>query len=167
MRANGLSPERSCTSRRIASGGVLRLVEHDLGRRRVADAVVLGERLGAEAARGEPVGEADGVEDRLAGAVRAARIHRMRRVAEQRDAAEAPARQRILVDHRIGEHGLGRADQRGDVEPVEVPVGEGGEEVVEAAARVPVAPHRLGAFELGDPVDELAALARRSSLRIG
>ena len=90
-------------------------------------------------ARGQLLGEADRVEDRLAGAVRAARQHRMRGIAEQRHAAEAPARQRVAVDHRIREHGVGRADQRGDVEPVEVPVGERGKEVVEAAARIPVA----------------------------
>ena len=48
----------------------------------------------------ERIGERARVEDRLPGAVRAARIHRVRGVAEQRDAALRPARQRILVDHR-------------------------------------------------------------------
>ncbi len=125
MRANGLSPERSCTSRRMVSGGVLRLARTTLAVAALRIASYSASASAPTPRGGELVGQADGVEDRLAGAVRAARIHRMGGVAEQGDAAEAPARQRILVDHRVGEDGLGRADQRGDVEPVEVPVGEG------------------------------------------
>ena len=119
--------------------------EHDLRRRGVADGVVLGERCLADAALGEPLGEAERIEDRLAGAVRAARDHRMRGVAEQRDAAKAPARQRVLVDHRVGEDRLGRADHRGTSSQSKCQSAKRGEEVVEACrARSSRAARRLG-----------------------
>lgn len=70
----------------------------------------------------------------------------------------APARQRVLVDHRVLQDGVGGQDQRGHVEPVEVPVGEGGQEVLEAPGAAPVAHRGLGRVDLGDPVHELAAL---------
>ena len=63
----------------------------------------------------------------------------MRGVAEQRQPAEAPARQRILIDHRIFQDGVGAADELRHVEPVEVPVRHGGEEIFQLAAPVPVA----------------------------
>ena len=49
-------------------------------------------------------GQRPRIEDRLAGAVGAARHHRMGGVAEQRHPAEAPARQRVLIDHRKFQH---------------------------------------------------------------
>ena len=81
----------------------------------------------------------------------------MRGIAQQRQAAERPARQRIAVDHRIGQDQIGVAHHRGDVEPVERPV------LVIADSSLPVprlAPvDRRGdvALDLADPVDELVA----------
>ena len=60
----------------------------------------------------QPVGEAARVENGLRGAVRADRIHRVRGVAEQRDAAMRPARQRIAVAHRVFPELRRRLDQR-------------------------------------------------------
>ena len=73
MRANGLSPGALVDLAQDRVGRGAAVGQHDLRGRRVADAVVFGERFGADAALGEPLGEAARVEDRLAGAVRAAR----------------------------------------------------------------------------------------------
>ena len=71
------------------------------------------------------------IQDRLAGAVGAARHHRMRGVAEQRHPAETPARQRVLIDHRKFQHAVGGANEGGHVEPIEMPVGKGADEIVD------------------------------------
>ena len=157
---------RSNTSRRIASGGLLRLVEHDargrlqpllfIGRERRDRVVMFAQRRGQRAR----------VEDGLPGAVGAARHHRMRGVAEQRDAAKAPARQRILVDHREFQHAVGGADESRHVEPVEMPVGECGDEIVERARPVPVALAVVRRLDLGDPVDELQPVGVGTADRI-
>src|SRR5471032_1744678 len=55
------------------------------------------------------------VDDRLRGAIGADRIHRMRGIAEQGDAAMAPARQRIAVDHRELEDRVRPLDHVGHV----------------------------------------------------
>ena len=96
---------RPCGSMRTISRGLrqpLRLVGGERCHR------VLGQR--------ERVGQAARVEDRLRRAVRADRIHRMRRIAEQRHAAVRPARQRIAVAHRILPELRRRRDQRLDVD---------------------------------------------------
>ena len=95
----------------------------------------------------------------------------MRGIAEQRDAAVRPARQRIAVDHRIFVASRWRAaNERRHVEPVEAPVLERGQELVEPAGPVPVlAPPRVIGLELQfrDPVDEgAAARLRRSRNRV-
>ncbi len=87
------------------------------------------------------------------------RQHRMRGVAEQGHAAEAPARQRVAIDHREFQHHFRGADQRRHVEPVEMPVGHGGQEVFQPASPVPVASLVLWRFDIADPVHQLAALA--------
>src|SRR5512135_1553007 len=63
----------------------------------------------------QAAGERARIEDRLPGPVRAPGIHRVRRVAEQRDASLRPERQRFAVDHRVFENGLGPLEQRDDV----------------------------------------------------
>jgi hypothetical protein len=47
----------------------------------------------------------------------------------------APARQRIAIDHREFEDGVGVADHARHVEPAEVPVLEPGQEIRELARR--------------------------------
>ena len=124
------SGARSSASCMTCSGPVAAVGEHDRAsaardarpRRRRA-------RRGSAPAWRARVASASRVEDRLRGAVRADRIHRVRGVAEQRDAADAPARQRIAVDQRVLEDRAGAVDQRGHVEPVEAPVRERGAEV--------------------------------------
>ena len=73
-------------------------------------------------------------------------------------APETPARQRIPIDHGKLENGLGGADHGRHVEPIEVPVGEGGDKILEAARPVPIPAPVVGGLEFGDPVDELAAV---------
>jgi hypothetical protein len=65
------------------------------------------------------------IDDRLARTVGAARIHRMGGIAQERDAAEGPARQRIAVDHGVFQDLLGALDHAADIEPVEFQPGEG------------------------------------------
>lgn len=120
--------------------------------------LVVGERLQRAGAGGQQLGEPVRVEDGLAGAVGPARHHGVGRVAEQGHPAEGPARERVLVHHRVLEHGLGARDERGDVQPVERPVLEDAQEVLQAALPRPVAAGPLRGLELGDPVDELVAV---------
>ena len=83
----------------------------------------------------------------------------MRGVAEQRDAAVRPARQGILVDHRVFENLVGCSAHRRHVEPVEPPTLDRADEIVELALPVPVALlDRRVLLNVADPVDELAAL---------
>ena len=117
------------------------------------------------ALRQDLAGEHAGIEDRLRGAVGADRIHRMRGVAHQRDAAERPLRERIAVDQRIFVGVRAVADQAGHVEPVELPVLEPRQEFLELRGAVVVlAPPLVGRrhVPLGDPVDP--ELARRVRL---
>src|ERR1700728_2050066 len=58
----------------------------------------------------EQAAERAGIDDGLRAAVAALRIHGMRGITEQRDAAEGPARQRIAIDHRVGKGEVGVAD---------------------------------------------------------
>ena len=63
----------------------------------------------------------------------------MRGVAQQRDPSLAPPRQRVLVDHGKFQNRLGGANESGNIEPIEVPILVGTDEVGERAAVVPVA----------------------------
>src|ERR1700722_17606449 len=81
-----------------------------------AVAFVLMQRLHRVVGLPKPVGERTRIEDRLRGAVRANRVHRMSGVAEQRDAAIAPMRQWVPVAHGIFPADRSRADQRFDVD---------------------------------------------------
>ncbi|MFC7644989.1 hypothetical protein ACFQX6_33240 [Streptosporangium lutulentum] len=78
------------------------------------------------------------VEDRLTRAVGAARHHRVGSVAQEGHPAEGPPLQRVLVDHRILKDGLGGAHHRGHVQPVETPVLERPDEVLQTAPQGPV-----------------------------
>ena len=109
------------------------------------------------------------IEDRLRRAVRADRIHRMRRVAHQRDRTKRPARQRIAIDQRILVGMRAIADQARHVEPVEAPVLEPGQELLELRRAVIVlAPPLIVRIEraLGDPVDLRPAVRQRARDRI-
>ena len=106
------------------------------------------------------------IQDRLAGAVGTARHHRMRRVAEQRDPVKAPARQRILIDHREFQHMIGSADKGRHIEPLEMPIGKGADEIVKRAGPGPVTLAIVGRFDLRDPVDQLLAVGVSGTDRI-
>ena len=158
MRAKGLSPLRFQTSRRMASGGLVAVHQHQLVGGLQPHLLVLFQCFFNDLhfSTRHPV-KVLRIEDRLPGAVRAARIHRVRGIAEQRDAPPRPVRQRVAVHHRVLEHLLGVADQRRAVEPVEVPVLEGRVEILDPAAEVPVLHHVARRLDFGHPVDELAA----------
>ena len=81
----------------------------------------------------------------------------MRGVAEQRQPAKRPARQRILIDHRIFQDGVGACDEFRHVEPIEMPVGHGRQEVFQTAAAIPVARLVDRRLDVADPVHQLAA----------
>ena len=106
------------------------------------------------------------IQDRLPGAVGAARHHRMRGIAEQGHPAKTPARQRVLIDHREFQHAVGGANKGGHIEPLEMPVGKGADEIVERTGTVPVALAITPRFDFGDPVDELQAVRVRGTDRI-
>ncbi len=127
--------------------------------RRRADAVL--EHRRAEHAR---------VDDRLAGAVGAHRVHHVRGIAEQRDVAVDPAGHRVAVDHRVLEDLAGAAQHRRHVEPVEVPALEVVDELVHADAAVPVAVCPAAGVvdgDLGDPVDRRQAAVADRAARSG
>ena len=133
---------------------------HEIGGRGPALGLVGHERGVGRAMRQDLAGEDAGIQNRLRCAVGADRVHRMRGVAQQRDAAKRPLRDRIAVDERIFIGVRAVLDQAGHVEPVEFPVLEPGQELFELCGAVIVlAPPLIGRrhVPLGHPVDpELA-----------
>src|SRR5262245_5635932 len=81
----------------------------------------------------------------------------MRGIAEQRNAPRAPGRQRILIDHRVLEHQLRRAQERRNVEPVEAPAFGAADEILHPRGTVPVPALVLRRLDLPQPVHELPA----------
>jgi hypothetical protein len=86
------------------------------------------------------------VQNRLRGAVGADRIHRVRGVSHQRDAAKRPLWYRIAVDQRIFVGVRAVLDQSGHIEPVELPILEPRQEFIELRRAVIVLapPLRVG-----------------------
>jgi hypothetical protein len=64
------------------------------------------------------------IDNRLGSAVRADRVHGMRGVAQERDAPEAPALERVAVAHRVLVEDRRPTHQGGHVESVEAPARE-------------------------------------------
>src|SRR6476646_3604153 len=81
----------------------------------------------------------------------------MRGVAGQRGAAESPAIDRILVDHRIFENLVGITNHLRHVEPVETPVFVERKEIGQVPGLVPVVLLGGVVLDLGHPVDQLVA----------
>src|SRR5882762_3450202 len=132
--------------------------EHDFVRGLEPRVFIRPERGDAVALARKAPGERACVEDPLGGAVRSARMHRMGRIADERDPAEGPARKRVAVHHRILEHDFRIPEHFRDVQPFEAEALEGGEEIVEPAVQIPVRLDVAWRADLGGPVDELAAL---------
>ena len=86
-----------------ALGSAVAVRVDDLGGGSVARPLVAGQRLrhAAGARVGERVGERPRIEDRLAGAVGADRVHRVGRIAQQGHPAVTPAIDRIPVKRRL------------------------------------------------------------------
>src|SRR5450631_1135887 len=104
-----------CIRRRLAVG------QYDFAGGRKALLLIGFERGDRVSVRNQGVDQRAAIQNGLGCAIGAARIHRMGGVAEQCEAAEAPAWQRILVDHRIFQDGVGAADEFRHVEPIESP----------------------------------------------
>ena len=141
-------------------GAVLAVGEDDAG----GDGVAFGfegvEGGGRLAVGLEFAGEDAGVDDGLGGAVGADGVHGVGGVTEEGGAAVGPGLEWVAVDHGEFVDVFGALDEFGDVEPVEDPVGEVGEEVGWVAGAVPVfaVPGVVGGeFEFGDPVGEGSA----------
>src|SRR5712691_7635243 len=120
---------------------------------------LIGLQRGRRIARSfEQLREPLGVENRLRAAVAAARVHRVRRVAEQRHAPEAPAPDRIAIDHRVLEHEFRAAQHVRNIQPVEAPVEVVADEVLEAPALVPVVLGPAVLLHLAGPIERLRAV---------
>ena len=61
---------------------------------------------------------------------------------------------------------IGGADEGGNIEPIEMPVGEGGQKIAERARPVPVALAIDRGFDLGHPVDQLQSIRAGMADRI-
>ena len=83
-------------------------------------------------------------------------------ITDQRHPTVEPCRCRVAVDHRVLPHLFGPADKRRNVEPVEIPLGEGRKEDRGIDDLIPagIIPPLLGIEgQLGDPVLPLEASA--------
>ena len=96
--------------------------------------------------------------DGLTRAIGAARHHGVCSIAQQRDAAMAPAWQRLLIHHRKFEDGFRCAQQCRHIQPVKMPTREVANKILNAASSVPVAPLVTWRGDFGHPVDELMAV---------
>ena len=103
-------------------------------------------------------GEHARIEDGLGRPVRADRVHRVCRIAEECAASKGPAGERFSVDHREEVRRRRLPDDRGHVEPSEVPRFEPREEVAERSLPVPILRRGqvgLRPSELGHEVERL------------
>ena len=98
------------------------------------------------------------VQDGVRAAIAAAWIHRMCRVPQQRDPAESPSVHGVAVKHRVFEDELRPGDHLRNIEPVEFPVREGRDEVLDPSRRRPIVRFVVVARLLGHPVDELGTV---------
>jgi len=125
---------------------VLDDVEHDIdalaaiafddARRRRQAALLVAMQAGFGIVAGQKfLGDGLAVEDRLRSAIGADGIHRMGGIAQQSGPAVRPARQRIAIDHREFQDGVGGTDDARHVEPVELPVLEARQEIGKLAGR--------------------------------
>jgi hypothetical protein len=81
----------------------------------------------------------------------------VRGIAGERDAAESPAIDGILVHHRIFENLVGIADQSRYIKPVEAPAFIQRKKVGQIARLVPIILFGGIALDLGHPVNQLVA----------
>jgi len=82
---------------------------------------------------------------------RAARHHRMRRVAEQRDPIEAPARQRVLIDHREFQTLSAARINAGTSSQSKCQAAKGTDEIVDRTLPVPVRVCDRSGFQFRPP----------------
>src|SRR5260221_12511436 len=63
-----------------------------------------------------------------------------------------------MIDHWKFHHAVGGANKRGNIETVEMPVGEGADEIPDRASPVPVALEIIRRLDFGHPIDELQSV---------
>ena len=100
---------------------ILAVGADDGGGRWQAHTLIGSERLDGISVLAQRLHQGINVENGLARAVGADRIHGVGRISQQRHPAMAPARQGLAIDHRIFEDSGGARDQARNVEPVEPP----------------------------------------------
>ena len=119
--------------------------------------LVAGQRLDRIALGHQRCRQHAAINHRLRAGLRADRLHRMRGIADQRDAAEAPARDRIAVDVRQLQHvgGRRRREQAVHVEPGVAPALELIDASLLVGGGVPGLERRRTRWDLGvgEPVD--------------
>src|SRR6185312_7890491 len=94
------------------------------------------------------------IDDSLRTRLRAGRLHRMCRIADQRDAAEAPALDRMAIDQRKFENLRRLLDQLRKVEPIEAAIAERIEKTLLIDLAIPILARRRFGIDahLRDPV---------------
>src|SRR4029078_11741726 len=140
-------------------GRVLAVGAHHLCRGPGPGGLIGLQRIARVRTAAQQVGEGARVDCRLRRARGTARIHRMPRAPCERNPAEGPLVDRILVDHRIFEDLVGVADHLCNIEPIEAPAFVERKENTKIACLVPVVLLERVALDLGHPVDQLASLA--------
>jgi hypothetical protein len=80
----------------------------------------------------------------------------MRGVAQERDPPEAPAIERIAIDHRVFEDAFGHPKEGRKIDETELPIGKSRQEILDPALTRPVRATRLLAAdpEQRDPVGQ-------------
>src|ERR1700676_3802460 len=140
-------------------GRILAIGQHYIACRRQPAALIVLQRRDWIGTTAQQFGERAAIEDGLRAAIRAARQHGMRGITEKRYAAKAPSRQRVLIDHRIFQNRFGAPDESRHVEPIEMPVRDCVNEIVEVPGAIPVALLLvMRGFDVDDPIHQLATL---------
>src|ERR1700730_11671493 len=83
----------------------------------------------------------------------------MRRITQKRYTVEAPARQWVLIDHRIFQNYVGTANESRHVKPIEMPIGDCANEIVNIPGTAPVTLLLvMRRLDVDDPINQLASL---------
>src|SRR5215510_8582097 len=139
-------------------GRVLAVGAHHPGSGLRARSLIGLERIARIRTAAQQVGEGARVNCRLRRAIGTAWIHRVRRVACERDPAERPFVDRILIHHRIFEDLIGVANHLCNIKPVKAPAFIERKKIAKLAGLVPVVLLERVALDLGHPVDQLMSV---------
>lgn len=85
-------------------GRTLPIKKHNISRRRQPLSLIVQQCLLDGPVRSQTLGECFRIQNGLTRAIGTERLHRVRRITEQRDAPTTPEGQRVLVDHRVAQN---------------------------------------------------------------